>query len=87
MYYVMYYTLRIICVFVLYMLCYVIMYVCLCYVMYYVLCIMSLWCSSSIQGAELSNPGLFLVHGSHCVTEVGEMCRLMVVVTSGRLVH
>ena len=49
--------------------------------------ILSLWCSGSMQDSQLGMPGSLPDHGSHCMIEAGEMCKLTVVLTSGRLVH
>ena len=43
--------------------------------------------SGSMRDSELGGPGSIPQHGSHCVIEVGGMCKLMVVVTGERLVH
>ena len=44
-------------------------------------------CLCSVRDSELGRPGFDSLHGSHCVIEAGRMCKLMVAVTSGRLVH
>ena len=47
----------------------------------------SLWRSGSMLDSELGGPGSIPQHSSHCVIEAGGMCKLMVAVTGGRLVH
>ena len=48
---------------------------------------LSLWRSGSVQDSQLAGPVSLPVDVSHCMIEAGEMCKLMVALTSGRLVH
>ena len=47
----------------------------------------SMWHSGSVRDSQPARPGSLPEGVSHCVIEAGEMCRLTVALTSGRLVH